>query len=326
MASEVSHLSISVLGLGSIGLRHARNLTGLGASVSGFDPDQSRRDLLVQAGGNALLARSDVFRADAIVIASPSDCHLVDLQETIAAGRHVFIEKPLSHTDEGLGELLRVAEQKGLVVFAGLNLRFHAVVRRILEIIAAGSLGRLLWSRIIASAYLPSWRPHQDHRQGYTADPRTGGAIFDNIHEIDLAYCLFGPGRTAGAAAINSGTLGIEAEDVATLLIQHERGLFSEIHLDYATRPARREIEIAGTEGQIRGDLFSRQLTILDKDGAVVANETLPGSFAEDYVEEMRAFLSCIAGHAKPPCDGRQALEVLRLALSARQFCGLPSS
>lgn len=318
--------SIGLLGLGSIGLRHARNLLSLGAEVRGYDPSPERQTLLVEAGGRVLSDRAEAFLADAVLIASPSQLHRRDLQDAITAKRHVFIEKPLAHTDDGLEALLDLAEARGLVVFCGLNLRFHPVVRAAAELLTSGILGKVLWSRIIGSAYLPSWRPHQDYRQGYTANPLTGGAIFDNIHEIDLAFHLLGPGRVAGAAAMRSGTLEIEAEDIASLVVQHANGALSAIHLDYATRPAQRGFEIAGSGGIIRGDLLTRTLTHLDVDGTVLKNDQYPGAFADDYVAEMSAFLSCVAGNAKPPCDGRQALEVLRLALTARRLSGLPSS
>src|SRR5579859_6172833 len=65
--------TISVLGLGSIGLRHATNLSKRGYTVVGFDPDEGRRKGAANIGVRAVARREDaIVAADIVVIASPS--------------------------------------------------------------------------------------------------------------------------------------------------------------------------------------------------------------------------------------------------------------
>jgi len=316
---------IGVLGLGSIGLRHARNLRALGRPVLGYDPDPQRRAGLSELGGRASTERAAVLtESAAVIIASPNPCHLADLTDALAAGRPVLVEKPLAHSDHGLEPLLEQAEHRGLTVFAGLNLRYHPTVRRARQWLAAGALGTPLWARALFCDYLPRWRPHQDHRQGYAADPATGGVIFDVIHELDLLNHLLGPARTVAAAARSSGTLGIAAEDCADLILAHEGGVLSSLHLDYVTRPRRRVSEIAGTGGVLTLDLDARRLTLTGPEGQVLQEQSDGGTAADDYVSEMTAFLECLEGRDTPACDGREALGVLRQALAARALAGLP--
>lgn len=324
MAKPVKALPkiLGVLGLGSIGLRHSKNLLGMGVQVVGFDPDESRRQLLAKAGGRPTSDRKDAFATDAIVIATPHVQHGADLAEAIEADRDVFIEKPLSHSEEGLDAILSDADARQRVVYMGFQLRHHPCVQAAERILLSGALGTILWGRFLYSGYLPSWRPHQDHRQGYAADPGTGGVILDVIHEIDLALHLLGPGETAAAQARSSGTIGIAAEDIAALIIRHENGPLSEIHLDFATRPARRTFEIAGCEGTLHADLIARRLRRMGNDGKVGEDETFPGSMDDDYIKEMKGFLDCVSGKSSPPCGGRQGLEVLRHALKARRLSG----
>jgi predicted dehydrogenase len=319
-------VTIGVLGLGSIGLRHASNLLESGQGVIAYDPSAARRARLDELGGEAVESRDGVLEtADAIVVASPNVDHLRDLGDSLSAGRHVFAEKPLAHTDVGVEDLLAQAEAAGLVVFAGLNQRFNPAVRRAKALLDGAAIGTVLWARLLCASYLPDWRPDQDYRLGYAADPRTGGVLFDIIHEFDLANHLLGPGETVAAVARNTGTLELAADDCADVVLRHAGGVQSNLHLDYVTRPPRRAIEIAGTGGLMQIDVLGRRLSLVDTDGGAVEDHAWETSVAEDYRAEMDCFIDCVHGTATPPCDGREALSVLRQVLAARAMSGLPS-
>ncbi len=325
---------VSVLGLGSIGLRHANNLLALGHGVIGYDPDAGRRELLAGAGGSIAECRDEALdRGRATVIATPSGLHLDDLDAAIQAGCHILVEKPVAHSADLLEPLLR--QSRDLVVFVGQSLRVHPCVLAARAAIEDGRLGDVLWCRSIVSAYLPDWRPGQDYRTGYAADPRTGGVMFDCIHEFDLAAFLLGPFRTVAAAARHTGSLEIEAEDCADAVLRHERGVLTNLHMDYVTRVPQRKTEIAGTDGSIVIDIPMRAYTLTKSSGFIGDAKCFdhergygaePSTQADDYVTEMKCFLACIAGEADPPCDGWAALDVLKQVISARELAGLPSA
>ena len=260
---------VAVVGLGSIGLRHATNVLALGHQVIGFDPAPEGRESLERIGGQSVDDIDAAMAAcSAAIISSPNALHIQNMQQAIAANCHVLVEKPLGHTDDGLEDLLGDAEKKGLVVFAALNQRFNPAVAAAHELLGEGALGQVLWSRLICSSYLPDWRPHQDYRLGYAADPKTGGVLFDIIHEFDLANFLLGPASVVAAAAVNTGSLDIAAEDCADAVLQHHNGGQTSIHVDYVTRPAKRHIEIAGTDGFLSVDVRARCLVRQGRDGA----------------------------------------------------------
>ena len=108
-------MKIGVWGLGSIGLRHAKNAMQEGVSVIGFDPDVQRIQLLEELGGEPLENEQKLLNeADAIIICSPNHLHFKHLSQCIDAGCHVLIEKPITHKSEGLKNLLDTARDKGL--------------------------------------------------------------------------------------------------------------------------------------------------------------------------------------------------------------------
>ena len=322
--SKAPDLTVALLGLGSIGLRHARNLMGLGAAVVGFDPSPERRALLAKDGAAARDSREAALDgADAAVVASPNAQHLDDLRAALAAGCHVLVEKPLAHDDAGLEALLGRAEAADLTVFVAVNQRFNPTVEAGRARLVDGLLGEPLWARLLCASYLPHWRPQQDHRRGYAADPASGGVLFDVIHEFDLANHLLGPAETVAAAASCSGRLDMASDDSADVLLDHGRGLRSSLHLDYLTRPARRVTEVAGTEGLLRLDLAGRRLERWTAEGDRVEALRFGGAVDDDYRAEMAAFLDCCRGRAAPRCGGREGLMALRQVLEARRLCGL---
>jgi len=318
---------VAVLGLGSIGLRHAANLLALGHDVIGFDPSPDARDALVRLRARATATRQEALAGSAAaIIASPSAQHASDLQAAIEAGLHVFIEKPLAHSLEGIDEVLRNAATKDLVVFAALNQRFNPAVTAARELLSAGRIGRPLWARLISSSYLPDWRPQQDYRKGYAADPRTGGVIFDLVHEFDIATYLFGPARAVAAAATRTGRLEIAAEDCADVVLRHDSGLQSNLHLDFATSPAYRQVEVGGDAGLLAVDVRGRSLMVYDESGETTLEQRFDSTAEQEYRAEMTQFLRCVEGLETPACEGDEALAVLRQVIAARELCGLPQA
>ncbi len=320
-------MSVAVLGLGSIGMRHARNLLSLDRTVIGFDPAPDRRSALNKAGGTAVATRDAAIEAAAaVVVASPNAHHFEDMSAAVDAGRHVFVEKPLAHTVDGVSDIVDRAQAADRVVFAGLNQRFNPAIREARALIAAGRLGTVLWGRFLSALYLPDWRPRQDHRTGYAADPATGGVIFDAVHEFDLAHYLLGRARTLAATARSSGSVGVPSDDIADIVLGHPGGIVSSLHLDYVTRPPRRTIDIAGTAGLLSVDVLARRLILHDGDGKTVLERAYDTTYDDDYRDEMVAFLDCVEGDGVPACDGREALAVLHQVIAARYLAGLPGA
>src|SRR5262245_42559638 len=136
-------MKIGIIGLGSIGLRHACNLLMMGHQVYGHDPDRSRCNLLRDAGGklmaNPYLHSFDTLGAcDAVVIASPTPEHARGL-ECLRFGNNpkykpAFVEKPIADRLD--------LENTDAVVMVGNNLRFHSAVIKAKEWLDAGMIGK----------------------------------------------------------------------------------------------------------------------------------------------------------------------------------------
>jgi len=322
-------LSVVVLGGGSIGLRHLRNLQTLGVErLACFEPDAARREWAgreVPVPFFAELEQVWEFAPQAVVIAAPSQHHTPLACAAAAMGADLFIEKPLAHTLAGLDELLGLVAGKDLVSMVGCNMRFHPGPSTVKRLLDGKAVGQVVAARLKTGSYLPQWRPESDYRQSYSASSQSGGAILDCIHEIDLACWLFGPARLAAAACRPAATLGLATDGLAELLLEHEASVLSSVHLNFIQRDYRRTCEVIGSEGTIYWDFTGRTVAI--SRGAGTHDETFPQpndwEINQMYVDEMIHFLQCVRDR-KATCNPvSQALAVLEIAFAARERGGL---
>jgi predicted dehydrogenase len=315
-----------VVGGGSIGARHLRNLRLLGVDPLGIaEPDSGRRDALSRessAQGFRTFEEGLAWGPELVVIATPSHLHVSQALAAARRGCHLFVEKPLGHSAEGLAELAREVRKRGLVTLVGCNMRFHPGPARVREIVAGGELGRLLFARLHAGSYLPGWRPGQDYRKSYSASEAMGGGVLlDFIHEIDLARWYFGPVRDVVCVAGRFSALEIATDDVAALICRHEAGGLSEIHLDYVQRTYERGCQVVGAEGSVFWDFRSGLVRLYR--AATDRWESWPQPEGWDlnqmYVDELRHLLAAIAAAQPTTLPVGEAIEVVQIALAAAE-------
>ena len=120
-----------VVGAGSIGQRHGRNLAALGHAVLAWDADPERLRAAAVAGMRpaASLEAALATRPDGALICTPPASH-VDLgRRALAAGAHLFVEKPIADASAAVPALLDLAASHGRVLAVGFNLRFLPSLR-----------------------------------------------------------------------------------------------------------------------------------------------------------------------------------------------------
>jgi len=314
---------VLVLGAGSIGARHARNLAAAGARVSVTDPDADRAaTAAAEAGPAARAIAFDLDHLDAAgaldgaVVASPTVHHPDQVDALLAAVPRILVEKPLA-TDGATAARFAPHADRVAVAY---NLRFHAPVARLAEVVAGGSLGEVSAIRLWFGSWLPDWRPGVDHRQTYSAQRALGGGVLlDAIHELDLLVWLCGPGphRVRGAVVDELGPLGLDVEDTVRALIDLDGGGVAEVALDYLARRYRRGVEVTGSEATARLD-WARQVVEVEDAGGVRA-EAATTPVAASYERQADAFVGWITGGAPLPVDAATGAASVVLADAIRE-------
>jgi len=326
-------LRILIAGLGAIGQRHARNLRALcdgdlellayrrrrlpHVVTESLQRDETRNvEDMLEIRAFDQMDDALAARPDAVFVCTPSSGHVEIARRAANAGCHLFIEKPLSHTIEGVSELRDTVSAKGLVALVGCQWRYHPAVRWLRDLLRTGTLGPLVRAEIDYGEYLPDWHPYEDYRSSYAARAKLGGGVvLTQIHDYDLAWWLFGPLKTATATGGHLSDLEIDVED--TVEAQLEGGAAPvTVRQSFASRPPRRTVSVEGENGSVTLDLLTGRVSSHPR----VASA---GAFADYqrnqmFVEEARHFLACIAGKETPAVPLDDGIAVLRVALAVK--------
>lgn len=301
---------VLVVGAGSIGRRHAAELTAAGADVTVTDPYGERAAGVPGAVG--VLPFDEAWGGfDGIVLASPTLAHADQAVAALATGTHVLVEKPLATTSADAARIEAAADGR---VMVGYNLRLHEPVARTVALVHEGRAGRVLGARVWFGSHLPDWRPGVDYRTTYSARADLGGGVLlDAIHELDILVWLLGEElEIVGAVVTDLGGLEIDVEDTVRALLRTSDGVPVEVALDYRSRRYRRGIEVIGDEATIRLDWSRQVVEIEDADGVVTEAADTP--VARSYTRQAERFLAWLRGEAAPPVDAATGAASVSLA------------
>ena len=317
-------MKILVVGCGSIGERHIRNLKRLSVDKIIACDTNSERLALIKEKYDIQETYTELQEAmnqgiDAVLVCTPPSTHIPIALEAIDHKAHVFIEKPMSNSLDGVDELIKKASKNRLIICVGYNFRFHQGLKLAKEIVDRGEIGKILFVRAEFGQYLPDWRPWQDYRQSYTAKKDLGGGIIlDGSHEIDYMRWFLGDVEQIFCFAGKISSLEVETEDIAEILIKFKRGAIGEIHLDFVRYDYSRTCEIIGEKGTIKWSYQDRFVKVYSMDAKRWKTFNIKADPNDMYMQEIQHFLRCIDGLSAPLIDAIQGKRVLEIALAAK--------
>jgi predicted dehydrogenase len=325
---------ILIAGLGAIGQRHARNvrtLRGDGVELFAFRSrglrhvvtdtlarDDSRdveMDLGIRSFGN--LDEALEVKPDAVFICTPSSRHLDIAQRAAEAGCHLFIEKPVSNTMEGVERLRATVVARKLVAMIGSQWRFHPCVRALRNVMEAGSLGQVERAEISYVEYLPDWHPYEDYRMSYAARSELGGGVvLTQIHDYDLACWLFGAPRRVRASGGKLTDLEIDVEDTAVAVLEGGNATVR-VRQTFASRPPGRSITVAGDRCSATLDLLRAHMVF----SPPLAPEITVADYQRNqmFIDEAADFLDCVDRVDVPAVTLDDGIVALRVALAVKE-------
>ena len=315
-------MRLLIAGTGSIGRRHLRNLLALG-----------ERDIAFLRTGRGTLPPDDLeefpaftdmesalaWRPQGVVVANPTACHVAVATAAARAGCSLLVEKPVSHDGDGLAALADALASGGGRLLMGYQLRFHPTLRRLVDLLTEGAIGRPFFARAEWGEYLPDWHPWEDYRQGYAARADLGGGVVRTLcHPFDyLRWALGDAPRLTWAHTGRSGLLEIDVEDWAEAGFSWDSGVTAAVHLDYLARPATHTLRLWGTGGALEWDGLSGALVQREPAGAEAGRWLPPAGFERNhlFLDEMRHFLAVLRGETHPCCTLADGVASLEMAL-----------
>ncbi|MDP3775799.1 MAG: Gfo/Idh/MocA family oxidoreductase [Gemmatimonadales bacterium] len=305
-----------LIGLHGFGRTLAAAMERLGVEIAwGYHPDPARARAWDAARGVSDLGRAlEDASVPAVLIASPTPHHADHAAACAAAGKAIFVEKPLAATAEACDRMLAAAEAARVVGMCGHNVRRSAAARAIAKLIADGRLGRLVDLELTLShggAYAFRMGNGRGHQRGH----REGPLSALGVHPFDLVHAWAGPVRSATGLLRNLAGV-TEAPDAAAALLELENGAAALVKTDYIV-PSEERFVVTGTDGIVtwaRGELTLR--VGRDVDRVPSQPQRLACEPVDTVAEELREFIRAVeqddpAAVETPLATGAAAVYVL---------------
>lgn len=260
-----------------------------------------------------VIARADI---DIVVIATPVSSHHEIAKKALLAGKHCFIEKPMTASVAEAEELTALADSKGLTLFVDHTFIYTGAVRKMKEIITSGRLGELY--------YFDSVRVNLGLFQ------HDVNVIWDLApHDLSIMDYLLGQ-QPLSVSAVGSCHVGNGLEDIAYLTLMFENDLIAHFHVNWLAPLKIRKTLIGGTRSMIVYDdtEASEKVKIYDKGIDVTTKEGVYNTLVQYRTGDMlspkldqqealavgtRHFIECILEKKKPLTDGQAGLNVVRI-------------
>ena len=317
-------MKVACLGMGwwSDVLADAIKRSGKLEIVACFSRSEEKRNAFAKKYGCRPASSFDSILKDksiqGIVNTTPNDIHLETTAAAAAAGKHVFLDKPIANTIADARAITAACRKGGVVLAIGYQRRRESQFRWVRKQIDAGVFGKLVnaesnISRDRAGKIdLGSWR--------YQASGMPGGVMLQiGIHYTDVLEYLVGP-IAAVSARVAQLVLPGDNPDVASLVLEHENGALSTLNASYASASENYVMNIYGKEATACYDLFNG-LKMLKRNGSGFTSIDFKKN--DPIVEELEEFAAAARGGAEPEMNGERAtasLAVIRAGiLSAKE-------
>ncbi len=311
-----------IVGTGSVGKRHARNLHQLGSAISTMDPRQDRREELrgelpVQGEYASLEEAMSGARFDGLIICSPPSFHVEQSAAGLQAGVPVLLEKPVSSSLAEAQRLAKVLSEARAQLLLGYTWRWWPPIAEVRRHLKEETVGTLRHVRFIMSAHLADWHPWENYQDFFMSHAQLGGgALLDESHWIDLMLWFFGEPESLFASIEHISDLEISSDDNVDMLLTYQSGLRVSMHLDLYGRPHEKSIHFIGEKGSIVWTDSPNRV-------AVGRDQTWESTDFECERNDMfvgvaRNFLDMCKGKSDPACALDDGLRVLRVVEAAR--------
>ncbi|HYK88040.1 MAG TPA: inositol 2-dehydrogenase [Acidobacteriota bacterium] len=319
------NVRFGVVGVGRIGKVHIENLENRIPDASVIALSDTFPDELATMEARYDIPDSfldyrhvlELADVDAVAICTPTDTHYRMILDAAAAGKHVFCERPIDLSLDGIREIANVVKKNGIKLMPGFNRRFDPNFQKVREVIQSGKVGAPHVLRITSRDPSP---PPEDHS-------RSSGGMFQDmtIHDFDMARYLVGSEVTEVYARANvlvdpafekSGDW-----DTSVAILSFESGAMGTIdNSRKAVYGYDQRAEVFGSEGMVAvSNNLPDNHVYFDRMGT---HSSPPLSFfleryAESYLREMQAFVNAIRGNKPVPVGVTDELIAVEVGLAA---------
>jgi len=337
-------MNILIIGLGSIGQRHLRNLKKILPKAQFYalrkkysTPLLNNKNKVIKGDikkkyslkymGSLEEINFKKIKIDCAFVCTPTSDHISQTMWLVKNNINCFVEKPLGSSLKKIKELeLLLKRKNNIISMMGFQLRFNPIIKYLEKIIKKKSpIGKIFSLHIHHGEHIADFHPYEDYRISYAANKNLGGGvILSQIHEIDYFMFLFKNYHFANICSLSStvSDLDIDVEDVFSasfLLKNNSHKVLCSMNLNFLERPKKRKIYFIGQKGSMEVCLNTQKVIIFKKAKKVIKNFKF---FKNDiYIKELKFFISKIKSKKKISNDLNlhNGIKTLRFALKLKK-------
>jgi predicted dehydrogenase len=308
MPNEKVRLGLLGLGAWGMALVDAAARSGGAEVVNGYSRTQENRNAFEEKYKCRTTATLDEFWKDdeveGVIIATPHSTHEELMAQAASAGKHLFVEKPMTLTVEGAESIHQAVKESGIVIQVGFKRRRLGATRRIREMIDEKELGMLQQIDAIISG--PAGvNPPSGWRNDQKECP-VGGMTTMGVHMVDNFHYLAGPVKRVFAFSkkvLGRGNL----DDVSVIGFEFESGPLGYLSTSW-TIPKIISTVAYGTEAAAWSEEDGSRLFVQKKEEG--ARQEIPIEAGDSVADQLAEFAKAIRGETTPETGWKEGLEV----------------
>lgn len=330
-------LKLGIIGCGYWGPNLIRNFSGINGVEMAYCADLDEKRLAhIKSLHPKIEATRDYSKIldngeiDAVIVATPVETHHKLVKESLAAGKHVLVEKPITNSSKDASELITLAEKNRKILMVDHTFEYSAPVRKVKEILKSNELGSIMTIDMV--------------RVNLGLFQEKVNVIWDLApHDVSmLLYYLEEMPLTARAIGQSFIREGIE--DDAHITLEFSNKVMASMHLSWLDPVKIRKTTIVGNRKMLLFDdvLENGKIKIFDKGVAIEKNHIPKQPYYDTYKEWILTyrsgetqtvetenkeplnamanhFIDCIKNDKKPLTDGHSGLKVVKVIEAMQQ-------
>lgn len=279
-------MNFLIVGLGSIGQRHLRNLKKIYPSCKIYVYRRLYRKINLN-NFNKLL-KKDIhkkyklltinnlnnlkkLKLDGAFICTPSSFHVDEIIKILKQKINIFVEKPLDSNLKKIKTLESLLRKTNQIHMIGFQMRFSPILIKLQKIIHSNKYGNLNFVSIYHGEHIKNFHKYENYKKLYAARKVLGGGVaLTQIHEIDYFLLLFNSYKIKKRHILRGkfSNLSIDVEDTYSSILQLEKKnkkILCNVNLNYYENPGKRVIDLVFDKCKISADLNKQLITYFIK-------------------------------------------------------------
>lgn len=306
---------IAVIGCGVWGRNIVRNFYNLNVLDTVCDIDEENLKKVTQeyTGVKVTKDYNDILNnpeITGVAVVTPSHMHYKLVKAMLLAGKHVYVEKPISTVAEEARDLAKLALERGLVLMVGHLLLYHPAVNRLKMLVEEGVLGEIVYA--------------QSDRLNVNYFKNDRSVMWDLApHDVSMISYVIGKDPVRVISAIGCSSERNEIMDITHLGIEFEDGIIAQISDSWITPKKHVTLMVRGTKATAILDdtVMENKLSVYDNfAGGATKDVPLDYLEIEPLKLECQHFISCCESGKKARSDGENGFTVVRILEEAEKI------